>query len=222
MIRRLCSSSSARWRQRQRGDSRVEDARRRGLRARSAFKLEEMDDRARILRPGARVVDLGAAPGGWSAVAVRRCGPGSVWAIDRLAMEPIRGVEIVRADFLVDRKIVDAFVGAEVDVVLSDMAPNTSGLRDLDHARSAELVHAALGFAEDRLRSGGAALVKLFAGPEQRDIEERMRRAFAKVRRVKPAASRAESREVYLLGTGRQNVGQGPRKLKGTAQGLDR
>jgi 23S rRNA (uridine2552-2'-O)-methyltransferase len=174
-----------------------------GWRSRAAFKLIEIDQRERLLKPGATVVDLGAAPGGWSQVAVRRVGhAGRVLAIDLLPMDPISGVDFLEADFLSETGLswLRQRVGERaVDVVISDMAPNISGNRAIDQPRSMALIESALQFSEDVLNPGGSFLTKLFQGEGQREIEVAMAERFERLKRFKPRASRPESREIYLL-----------------------
>jgi 23S rRNA (uridine2552-2'-O)-methyltransferase len=195
--------SSHRWRQRQLRDPFVERATREGWRSRAAFKLLEIDQRERLLRPGICVVDLGAAPGGWAQVATRRVGSaGRTIAIDRLSMDPIDGVEILQADFASPEGLA-ALRGLlqqqPADVVLSDLAPNISGNRAIDQPRSMALVEDALSFAREVLKPGGTFLTKVFQGEGQVELEQQLRREFGRVKRCKPKASRAGSREIYLL-----------------------
>jgi 23S rRNA (uridine2552-2'-O)-methyltransferase len=196
-------ASSQRWRQRQTRDPYVDRAAKEGWRSRAAFKLIEIDDRERLLKAGATVVDLGAAPGSWSQVAARRVGPkGRVLAIDLLAMDPIEGVEFLQADFLSEAGLewLRERVGERaVDVVISDMAPNISGNRAIDQPRSMALVEAALQFADESLNPGGAFLTKIFQGEGQQEIELQLKKRFSRLKRFKPKASRPESREIYLL-----------------------
>jgi 23S rRNA (uridine2552-2'-O)-methyltransferase len=198
--------SSARWRARQETDPYVERARREGWRGRAVFKLLEIDRRERLLRPGITVVDLGASPGSWSQLAARRLGDkGRVLALDLLPMEPIAGVEFEQADFTAAATLarLEARCGANaVDLVLSDMAPNISGNRDIDQPRSIALAEEALWFAETVLRPGGDLLVKLFQGSGVDEYVDSARARFARARLVKPAASRSRSREIYLLARG--------------------
>jgi 23S rRNA (uridine2552-2'-O)-methyltransferase len=197
--------SSRQWMRRHLADPFVQRARAQGYRSRAAWKLIEIDDRERLLRAGAVVVDLGAAPGGWSQVAARRVGDrGKVIAVDVLDMSPPAGVRFVRGSFLDPqvRAAVREAVGGRADVVLSDMMPNVSGIAAADQARAAELVHAAIAFCEDILAPEGAFLVKVFQGSEFGGILAALRRSFRKVKTCKPAASRPESREVYLLARG--------------------
>jgi 23S rRNA (uridine2552-2'-O)-methyltransferase len=198
--------SSARWRARQEADPYVERARREGWRGRAVFKLLEIDRRERLLRHGLTVVDLGASPGSWSQLAARRVGTsGRVLALDLLPMEPVTGVEFEQADFTDAATLarLEARCGARaVDLVLSDMAPNISGNRDIDQPRSIGLAEEALWFAEAVLRPGGDLLVKLFQGSGVDEYVAGARERFDRVRLVKPAASRSRSREIYLLARG--------------------
>ena len=197
------AGSSHRWRQRQTRDPYVERAAKEGFRSRAAFKLIEIDKRERILKPGALIVDLGAAPGGWAQVAARRVGPrGRVIGIDRLAMDPLEGVEVLEADFSSEEGLTalrQTLGEAPVDVVLSDLAPNISGNRAIDQPRSIALAEDALMFAKEVLKPGGVFLTKVFQGEGQNDFEQVVRQDFGRVKRIKPKSSRAESREIYLL-----------------------
>ena len=195
--------SSRRWQRRQARDPYVERAGREGWRSRAAFKLIEIDDRERLLKRGAVVLDLGAAPGGWSQVAARRVGPtGRVLAIDCLPMDPVEGVEFLEADFDTEpaRDWLAGQLGdSRVDLVLSDLAPNISGNRAIDQPRSMALIDAAARIAGEVLNPGGAFLTKLFQGEGQRELEEWLKARFGRIKRLKPKASRPESREIYLL-----------------------
>jgi 23S rRNA (uridine2552-2'-O)-methyltransferase len=199
------SVSSRRWLERQLNDPYVARAKREGYRSRAAFKLAEIDDKHHLLSPGGRVVDLGAAPGGWSQVAQRRVGPrGRVVAIDILAMDAITGVEIAELDFL-DPDAPDrlkAMLGGPADAVLSDMAANATGHRPTDHLKIMALVEAAAEFARDVLRPGGSFLAKVIQGGTEGALLAALKRDFASVKHVKPAASRADSAELYVLATG--------------------
>jgi 23S rRNA (uridine2552-2'-O)-methyltransferase len=197
------SHSSRLWLERQLNDPYVARARRQGFRARAAYKLIEIDDRHRLLKPGARVVDLGAAPGSWSQVAARRVGAaegrGRVIAIDRLGMSPVAGVEFARLDFL-DAGAPDAvksLLAGAADVVLSDLAENATG-----HLKIVALAEAAAGFAREVLAPGGAFLCKVLQGGTETTLLAALKRDFASVRHIKPTASRSESAELYLLATG--------------------
>lgn len=195
--------SSERWLREHERDAYVQRARREGRIARSAYKLIQIDERDRLLRPGGRVVDLGAAPGGWSAYAAQRVGAkGLVLALDRLPMEPLVGVEIVEGDFC-DNAVAAALESqaqGSIDLVMSDMAPNFSGTRAVDQPRAMELAELALYFAESVLRENGDFLVKVFQGEGFDVLLREMRSRFKRVLTRKPDASRARSRELYLLG----------------------
>ena len=202
------SLSSKLWLERQLNDPYVARARHEGLRARAAYKLIEIDDKHRLLKSGARVVDLGAAPGGWSQVAAKRVGlaqgRGRVVAIDLLEIAPIAGVDFVRLDFLDPRAPdeIKALLGGPADIVLSDMAANATGHRKTDHLRIMALAEAAAEFAREVLAPGGAFLCKVLQGGTEAKLLAALKRDFAAVKHVKPAASRADSAELYLLATG--------------------
>ena len=202
------SKSSRLWLQRQLSDPYVARARREGFRTRAAFKLIELDDRHRLLKKGMRVVDLGAAPGGWSQVAAWRTGAaegrGRVVAVDLLAMAPVAGVEFEQIDFLDPRApdAIKARLAGAADAVLSDMAANATGHRKTDHLRIMALAEAAADFARAVLAPGGAFLCKVLQGGTEASLLASLKRDFANVRHVKPPASRADSAEVYLLATG--------------------
>jgi 23S rRNA (uridine2552-2'-O)-methyltransferase len=210
------SLSSKRWLERQLNDPYVARARREGLRGRAAYKLIEIDDKHRLLKSGARVVDLGAAPGGWSQVAAKRVGlaqgRGRVVAIDLLEMAPIAGVDFVRRDFLDARapEEIKALLGGPADVVLSDMAANATGHRKTDHLRIVALAEAAAEFAREVLAPDGAFLCKVLQGGTEGTLLAALKRDFAAVKHVKPAASRADSAELYLLATGFRGGGLHP------------
>jgi 23S rRNA (uridine2552-2'-O)-methyltransferase len=201
--------ASTRWLQRQLNDPYVEEAKRQGYRSRAAFKLIEIDDKHRLLKPGKIVIDLGAAPGGWSQVAAARVkaveGKGKVIAADLTDIEPIPGVDFAVLDIAdagADARIKDMLGGARADVVLSDMAASSIGHRQTDHLRVIGLAEAALDIAEDTLAPGGAYLAKVLQGGAGQELVNRLRQGFAKVAHVKPKASRADSSEVYVLATG--------------------
>jgi 23S rRNA (uridine2552-2'-O)-methyltransferase len=199
------SLSSKLWLERQLNDPYVARAKREGFRSRAAFKLIEIDDKHHVLNGGARVVDLGAAPGGWSQVAVKRVGPrGRVVGIDILPMDPIAGVEFAEIDFL-DPDAPDklkAMLGGPADVVLSDMAANATGHRPTDHLKIMALVEAAAQFAGEVLKDGGAFLAKVIQGGTEATLLATLKRDFASVKHVKPAASRSDSAELYVLASG--------------------
>ena len=200
------SASSRTWLREHENDPFVLRARREGYRARAAYKLLEIDDRDRLLRPGALVVDLGAAPGSWSQVAAARVGArGRVVAVDLLPVDPVPGVEVVQGDFTdaaVADRVAAALGGRPADLVLSDMAPNISGIASADQARAMHLAELALEFAIEHLGPGGAFLVKVFQGAGFPEFRAGMLRRFASLATRKPAASRGRSTEVYLLGRG--------------------
>jgi 23S rRNA (uridine2552-2'-O)-methyltransferase len=200
------SKSSKQWLRRHVNDPYVQRSKREGYRSRSAYKLTEIDERDRLLRPGQIVVDLGAAPGGWTQVAAKVVGAGGrVIGIDLLPMDEVAGVVLIEADFTSRRGLqaVEAALGGRgVDLVLSDMAPNMSGIPVSDQARSMALAEAALEFAVASLRPDGAFLVKVFQGSGLDEFLRAMRSAFVKVSVRKPEASRGESAEQYLLGRG--------------------
>jgi 23S rRNA (uridine2552-2'-O)-methyltransferase len=198
--------SSARWRMRQEKDPYVGQAAREGWRARAVFKLEEIQKREKLLRCGATCIDLGSSPGSWSQYAASLVGPeGFVIAVDLLPMDAIDGVTFLQGDFT-DPALVavlrDRLEGLPVDLVMSDVAPNISGHRVIDQPRSMALAEAALDFAEQALRPAGSFLVKLFQGSGFAEYVECSRQRFDKVKLIKPKASRAASREIYLLARG--------------------
>jgi 23S rRNA (uridine2552-2'-O)-methyltransferase len=209
--------SSARWLRRQLNDPYVAEAQRLGYRSRAAFKLLQLDERFHLLKPGQRVVDLGAAPGGWSQIAVAATradkagdrgaggrGAGRVVALDLLEMAPLAGATVLQLDFL-DPAAPAAIHGAldgPADIVLSDMAAPTTGHAKTDHLRVMGLCEAALEFAEATLAPGGSFVAKLFQGGAEAELLKRLRLGFASVRHAKPPASRAESAETYIIATG--------------------
>ena len=184
-------------------DPYVRRAHAQGYRSRAAYKLLEIDARDRLLKAGAVVVDLGAAPGGWSQVAMEKVGvKGKVVSVDLLEMQPVPGARFIQGSFLdpaVRGAVLEA-AGGRADAVLSDMMPNVSGIASSDQARAAELTHAAIDFCAEILRPDGAFLVKVFQGSEFGAILAALRRKFGSVQTRKPRASRGESRETYLLG----------------------
>ena len=197
------SKSSARWLREHFQDPYVRQAQAEGLRSRAAFKLTELIERDRLLRPGMTVVDLGAAPGGWTQVVREALGDrGRVIALDVLPMQGIAGVDVLQGDFrdaTVLARLEALLAGSPVDLVLSDMAPNMSGVALVDQARAMELAELALEFSRRWLRPGGSLLVKLFKGVGFDDFVRNLRRDFERVSMRKPKASRARSREVYAL-----------------------
>lgn len=187
-------------------DAYVQEAQRRGYRSRAAFKLLELDQRDKLLRPGMRVVDLGAAPGSWSQVLRERVGAsGYILAIDVLPMDPLPGVTFVQGDFREDSGLAavkEVLAGVPVDLVVSDMAPNLSGIDPVDQARSVHLGELALDFAVSHLREGGDVLIKVFQGSGLPELQRALAARFAKVYVRKPKASRDRSRETFLVGKG--------------------
>lgn len=200
--------SSKLWLERQLNDPYVAQAKRDGWRSRAAYKLIEIDDKYRLLKPGQTVLDLGAAPGGWSQVAARKvgslAGKGRVFAIDLLEMPEIPGVEFMQLDFMHESapEKLRAMIGGGADVVLSDMAANTTGHRKTDQLRIIGLVEMAAAFAAEVLKPGGAFVAKVFQSGAEADLLAQLKRDFAVVRHVKPASSRQDSSERYLLATG--------------------
>ena len=207
------TASSARWLERQLNDPYVAEARKRGYRSRAAFKLTQLDDRFRFLKNGARVIDLGCAPGGWAQVVVERCGRSArVVGIDLLEVEPIAGVDLMVGDFL-DEAAPDrlkAALGGPADVVLTDMAAHATGHAKTDHLKIMALVEAAHLFAKEVLAPGGAFVAKVLQGGTETALLAELKRDFARVAHVKPAASRSDSAEMYLVATGfRGGAGDG-------------
>jgi 23S rRNA (uridine2552-2'-O)-methyltransferase len=197
------SAASQRWLARQLNDPYVTAAKAQGWRSRAAFKLIELDERFGLIRPGTRAVDLGAAPGGWTQVVVR-CGAAAVVALDLLPMDPVPGATVLQGDFS-DPAVaaqVAAALGGNADLVLSDMAPNTTGHAATDHLRIMALAEVALEFAMEVLAEGGAFVAKVFQGGSEREMLSRLKRCFAAVRHAKPPASRKESSELYVVATG--------------------
>jgi len=197
------SPSSQAWLERQINDPFAAEARARGYRSRAAFKLREIEDRFGLIGKGARIVDLGCAPGGWVQVALER-GAGTVVGVDLLEIDPLPPAHIIQMDFTdaaCEERLI-ALLGGAPDVVLSDMAPNTMGHKKTDHLRIVGLIEAAADFAVEVLKPGGAFVAKAFQGGETAEVIAHLRRHFTQVRNVKPKASRAESSEVYLVATG--------------------
>jgi 23S rRNA (uridine2552-2'-O)-methyltransferase len=201
--------SSTLWLERQLNDPYVAEAKRRGYRSRAAFKLAEIDDKLNLLKPGARVLDLGAAPGGWTQVAVQRVGSlgkggGEVVGLDLQEVQPIPGATMLQADFLAPEApaLVRQALGGPVDVVLSDMAAAATGQTDIDHLRIMNLVEAALALAVEVLKPGGSFLAKVLQGGGENVFLAELRRHFATVRRIKPPSSRQESAEFFVVATG--------------------
>ncbi len=197
------STSSTRWLQRQLNDPYVSKAKREGYRSRAAYKLIELDEKFHFLKAGKKIVDLGAAPGGWSQVAVQKCGEGNVAGIDLLEIPPVPGAILLQMDFMEDAApdALKALMG-RADIVLSDMAPNASGQPDLDHMRILILVEAAFEFAVEVLKPGGVFVAKVWQGGTEHKLLERMKKNFAAVRHAKPKASRQDSAETFVVATG--------------------
>ncbi|MCA3264175.1 MAG: RlmE family RNA methyltransferase [Telmatospirillum sp.] len=197
------TTAQQQWISRQLNDPYVGMAKDQGYRSRAAFKLIEIDAKYKFLKPGAKVVDLGAAPGGWTQVAVER-GCAKVIALDILEMAPLAGAHVLKADFLDPAApgMIEALLDGKVDLVLSDMAPSTTGHRETDHLRIAALVEAAIDFAVAVLRPGGNFVTKFRQGQEEQALIKHAQRHFAKVVRMKPPSSRAESSELFLVSTG--------------------
>jgi len=199
-------SSSSRWYQTQASDPFVKQREKLGLRSRAAFKLTELLEKDRLLKPGATVLDLGASPGGWSQVAARIVGAhGLVVAVDILAMEPMHDVRFLLGDCrepAVIERIRDALRGRPVDLVLSDMAPNLTGIRDVDEARSVELAELAFEAAQNFLRPGGTMVLKMFHSNDSERFLRGLRTHFERLTRRKPAASRKGSAEFYVVAGG--------------------
>ena len=197
--------SSQRWLERQLNDPFVREAKAKGYRSRAAFKLIELDDKFHFLKPGARVLDLGAAPGGWSQVAAKRVGTkGTVIAADILEIAPLPAATVLQLDLSEPESLVklEAALGGPADVVLSDMAASTTGHRATDHLRTIALLEAALEIAGAVLKPGGAFVGKVFQGGATGELLARIKKMFREVRHVKPRASRAESVELYLVALG--------------------
>lgn len=202
-------TSSTRWLQRQLNDPYVAEARKQGYRSRAAFKLIELDDSFHLLKPGASVVDLGATPGGWTQVAASRVrageqNGGAVVAVDMVEMDPVAGAEVILIDFRDDGApaVIEDRLRGPVDVVLSDMAPASSGHSGTDHLRIMALAEMALAFAVEVLRPGGAFVCKVLQGGTEPTLLKQMKQMFATVKHAKPPSSRSESAELYVVAKG--------------------
>ncbi len=203
------SGASQRWLARQLNDPYVAGARQQGWRSRAAFKLLQLDERFHLIRQGAGVVDLGAAPGGWTQVALH-CGASAVVGVDLLPIDPVQGATFIQGDFA-DPDMparLRAVLGGPADLVLSDMAPNTTGHSATDHLRIMALAELALHFALEVLADGGGFVAKVLQGGSERTMLEQMKRRFAMVRHAKPPASRKESSELYVVATGFRRVAE--------------
>lgn len=197
------TASSQAWLERQINDPFAAKARAHGYRSRAAYKLTELDDRLRLLKPGARVVDLGLAPGGWTQVAIER-GVKDIVGVDLLPVDPLPPAHILEMDFTdpaCGPRLIE-LLGGKPDVVLSDMAPNTVGHKRTDHLRIMGLIEAAAEFAIEVLKPGGAFVAKAFQGGETSEVIAQLKRHFTDVKNIKPKASRADSSEVYIVATG--------------------
>ncbi|MDR1425844.1 MAG: RlmE family RNA methyltransferase [Rickettsiales bacterium] len=194
--------SSARWLQRQINDPFVREARAKGYRSRSTFKIMEIHQNYNIFRDGYRVLDLGSTPGGWSQLAVTLVGRGNVFALDTVPMEPIAGVKFMKLDFL-ENDTVDVLLAqlgeTKFDIVMSDMAPNTSGDQKTDHLRIIELVEKAIDFSLNILKTGGTFVSKIFHGGLERELVSKLKKHFKKVSYFKPKSSRKDSPEIYVI-----------------------
>ena len=199
--------SSQRWLRRHFNDPYVAEAQKLGYRSRAAFKLQQLDAKFRFLKPGQRIIDLGAAPGGWTQIAVdivgagKGKGTGTVIGIDLLEMEPVPGADLLQGDFMTDDGLaaLRERISGRADVVLSDMAASTTGHAPTDHLRTAALCEAAFEFACEVLTEGGSFIAKVFKGGSEQEMLRRMKRTFRSVRHAKPAASRPESPEAYVV-----------------------
>ncbi len=202
------TGASQRWLVRQLNDPYVVAAKQQGWRSRAAFKLLELDDKFHLIRRGALVVDLGAAPGGWSQAAVQR-GAGRVVGVDLLPVDPVPGATLLQGDFTDPDMpaLLAAALGGKADLVLSDMAPNTTGHVATDHLRIMALAESALVFALEVVAEGGGFVAKVFQGGSERQMLEQMKRHFASVRHAKPPSSRKESSELYVVATGFRPTG---------------
>jgi len=196
------AKSNKAWLQRHVNDHYVKQAKAQGYRSRAAFKLLELDEKERLLRAGMTVVDLGAAPGGWSQVAARKVAPGGrVFAIDLLEIAPISGVTVLKGDFR-EKVLLDSLAGQRADAVLSDVSPNLSGIGNVDQARLLELAGAAVDFCRHGLKREGFFLVKTFHGEAFGEVMARLKKTFSRIKVVKPSASRGESAETYVVARG--------------------
>lgn len=199
------SPQSQRWLERQLNDPYVAAAKAAGYRSRAAFKLVELDEKFHLLKSGGRVVDLGAAPGGWTQVSVRKVGErGKVVGLDLLPVDPVPGATILEGDFQdpAAERAVEELLGGQADLVLSDMAPNTTGHAATDHLRIMALAELALDFALRVLAPGGGFVAKVFQGGSEKDFLATLKQRFAQVRHAKPPASRKDSAELYVVATG--------------------
>ena len=201
-------AKSRAWLDRQNRDPYVQKARKSGYRARAAYKLEEIDKKYRLLRQGQKVIDLGAAPGSWSQYAVKKIGPtGLLVMVDLLPFDEIEGAHLIQGDFTESATLLtieSMASGGPFDLVLSDMAPNITGIALQDQARYERLLESVLAFCETALRPGGNLLTKFFEGESAQHIRERMKKQFSQLKTIKPDASRSQSKELYLLALNRK------------------
>ena len=197
--------SSTRWLQRQLNDPFVLEAKNRGFRSRACFKIMEINEKFKIFKKGYKVLDLGSAPGGWSQVAVEKVGYGNVLSVDILPMDPISGVKFIQQDFLApeaEKIILKAMNNEKYDVVMSDMAANTTGDKKLDHLRTMNLVESALFFAKKVLKEGGNFVAKIFQGGTEQELLNDLKKSFKTVKHFKPESSRKDSVEMYVVALG--------------------
>lgn len=208
------AKSNKQWLRRHVTDPYVQRAKAQGYRSRAAFKLLELDSKEHFLRPGAVVVDLGAAPGSWSQVAASRVRPGGkVIAVDLLDIAPISGVTVLKGDFR-EATLLDALQGRKANVILSDLSPNLSGIANVDQARAAEMSFAALDLCRKALRNDGVFVLKAFHGEAFDEVLQRLRQEFGTVSVRKPGASRGESKETYVVARNRRKIDPSPQLLK--------
>lgn len=197
--------SSTKWLQRQLNDPFVHEAQERGYRSRAAFKILEIDKKFKIFKKGQKVLDLGSAPGGWSQIIVQKVGHGNVLALDILKMDEIEGVDFIQYNFLLDdakKVLMDRIGGKKYDVVVSDMAANTTGDRQTDHLRTLGLIESAFYFAITILKDGGSFVGKVFQGGLEKELFDEFKRNFKEVKHFKPDSSRKESVEMYIVAKG--------------------
>lgn len=201
--------SSTRWLQRQLNDPFVLEAKNRGYRSRASFKIIEINDKFKIFKKGYKVLDLGSAPGGWSQIAVDKVGYGNILAVDILNMDPISGVKFIQQDFLApeaESRILKEMNGEKYDVVMSDMAANTTGDKKLDHLRTMNLVESALFFAKKVLKEDGSFIAKVFQGGTEKELLDDLNKSFKTVKHFKPESSRKDSVEMYVIALGFKNI----------------
>lgn len=197
--------SSTRWLERQLNDPYVALAKQKGYRSRASFKILEINDKFKIFKKGFKVLDLGSAPGGWSQVISEKVGKDNILAVDILNMQPLNGVKFIQQDFLApdaERRILNEMSGEKYDVVMSDMAANTTGNRDIDHLRTSALVEEAFNFSLKVLKYGGTFIAKVFQGGTEPTLFNQMKQKFNTVKHFKPDSSRKESVEMYVIAQG--------------------